>query len=72
MRFAADHGAPMAFRAAMMFNAAHHPGACGFFNLAGGSTDEKRKPERHQLHHHLTSDVEVFYRVRLGGGGDAQ
>ncbi len=61
----------MAFGAAMMFNAADHPGACGFFNLAGGSTDQNGNPNDTSCTI-IYFDVEVFYRVRLGGGGDAQ
>jgi hypothetical protein len=45
-----------------MFNAADHPGACGFFNLEGGNTDENGSPiDKSCLVFYF--DVEVFYRM---------
>ncbi len=57
----------LAIGAATMFNGADHPGACGFFNLAGhGSTDENGNPTDTSCLF-IYVDVEFFFRIHLGG-----
>ena len=54
-----------------MLNGGSHAGACGFFNVAGGNTDDNGNPTDTSCAV-FYFDVEVFFRLPLGKTADTQ